>query len=111
MDGGRPWESLRVVVRHVHAVQSTIQWETGAAVVKIGLGLGRPFRAHQKAAYGVIAHPIRVKWDRRYSTISTVCKCESHCFSQNHSVGRFFLSVNLEQTKCLLRLIPLMHCI
>jgi len=40
----------------------------------------RPFRAHQKAACGVIAHPIGVKWGRKYSTISTVYKCESRLF-------------------------------
>ena len=59
MDGGRPRESLRVVVRHVHTVQSTIQREIGVTGVKIAT-----FRAHQKAACGVIAHPIRVKAGR-----------------------------------------------
>ena len=39
MDGGRPRESLRVV-RHVHAVQSTIQREIGATVVKIEFAIG-----------------------------------------------------------------------
>ena len=40
--GGRPRESLslRVVVRHVHAVQSTIQREIGVTVVKIEFAIG-----------------------------------------------------------------------
>ena len=54
IDRGKLRESLRVVVRHVHAVQSTIQREIGVTVVNM------PFRVHQKAACGVIAHPIRV---------------------------------------------------
>ena len=48
---------MRDVVRHVHAVQSTVQREIRVAVMKIGFG---PFRAHQKAACDVIAHPLRV---------------------------------------------------
>ena len=40
----------------------------------------RPIRAHQKAAYGSIVHPIRVNLGRKYNTISTVCKCESCLF-------------------------------
>ena len=98
MDGGRPRESPRGVVRHVHTVQSTIQGEIGVTVVKIAT-----FRAHHKAAC--------VKWGRKYSTISTVCMCESRCFSYNHSVGRFFLSMILEQTKRLLRLASLLFTV
>ena len=79
MDGGRPRESLRVVVRHVDAVQSTIQWEIGVTAVKIEFAIGghseRTRRGHM-----VFAHPIGVKWGRKYSTISTVCKCESLSF-------------------------------
>ena len=110
MDGDRPRESRRVVVRHVDAVQSTIQWEIGVTAVKIEFAIGghseRTRRGHM-----MFAHPICVKWGRKYSTISAVCKCESLSFSYNHSVGRCFLSVNLEQTKHLLRLAPLIHCI
>ena len=40
IDRGRPRESLRVVVRHAHAVQSTIQRKTGVAVMKIGFAIG-----------------------------------------------------------------------
>ena len=38
---------MGVVVRHVHAVQSTIQREIGVAVVKIGLG-GRSERTRRQ---------------------------------------------------------------
>ena len=51
MDRSRP----RNVVRHVHAVQSTIQREIGG---KDRICNWRPFRANQKVACGVIAHPI-----------------------------------------------------
>ena len=40
----------------------------------------RPFRARQKAACGVVPHPIRVNCGTKYSTVSTVCTCESCCF-------------------------------
>ena len=40
IDRGRPWESLKVVIRHAHAVQSTIQWEIGVTVVRIGFAIG-----------------------------------------------------------------------
>ena len=46
---------VRDLLRHVHAVQSTIQREIGVAVVNYldGICNWRPFRAHQKAVCGI----------------------------------------------------------
>ena len=61
--------------------------------------------ARQKAACGVIAllrgAESKAQLALFVSVKAAVC----------HSVGRIFLSVNLQQTKRLLRLAPLMHCI
>ena len=79
--GGRPRKSLRVVVRHPHAVQSTVQRKIGVAAAKIRFATGGHSEHTIRQHYCIIADPIRVKWGRKYSTISTVCKCESPCLS------------------------------
>jgi len=43
-------------------MQSTIQWEIEVAVVKVGF---TAMGVRQKAACGVIADSIRVKWGRK----------------------------------------------
>jgi len=104
----RPRESLRVVVRHVQAVQSTIQREIGIAVVKIGFAIGRKSE-HARRQHVVLLLTL-------YVLSGADSKAQLALFvsvkvAVRHSVERVFLSLNLEQTRRLLRLAPLMHCI
>ena len=65
----------------MHAVQSTIQWEIGVAVVKIGFAIGRQGE-HARRQHVVLLLTLYVlSGGRKWSTISTVCMCESRCLS------------------------------
>ena len=74
---------MRDVVRHVHAVQSTIHRE----MVKTAFTTGG-HSEHTRRQHVVLPHPIRVTCDAKYNTItgSTVCTCESDCSPQINSV-------------------------
>ena len=71
---------MKDVVRHVHAMQSNIQWEMGVAVVKIAFTTGG-HSEHTRRQH--IPHPITVNCCTKYNTISTVCTCESSCFQKS----------------------------
>ena len=96
---------VRDVVQHAYVVQSTIQWEVGVTVVRIGFAT----RGHTRRQHVVLyLTPYVLTAAQSTTQLALFVRVKVAVFP---TVLRLLLFVNLEQTECSLRLAPLMHYI